>query len=318
MKKFMTTLAAFSAGSLFLLLLSCESMGSVLSAAGKAGAAIAEKSGKISSSTANAISNAAESTGQALNQATATITPEQQYYIGRAVAANILTHYSLDTKDVDLTNYLNEICNTITINSAKPDIYNGYHVAILDSSEINAFSTPGGHIFITKGLLACTNSEDTIAAVLAHEISHIQLGHALSSIKSSRWQSLGATVGTNLADVITASTKTDLSKVTSVFNSSVNDIVSTLLNSGYSQTQEFAADSNALKLLAQAGYNPDAMLTMLKGLEKGEQGKSTGFVKTHPSPEARIANVNKTLGNYQITDTSAYRSARYKQFNEID
>jgi predicted Zn-dependent protease len=303
-KIFLPVICVFITVSLFS---ACGSMGALSSI----GATIAQKAGVIDKNTATAISNS----GQALAQAGATITPEQEYYIGRAVAANILTHYKIDSSNPALTQYLNDICATITVNSSRPDIYNGYHVAILDSDEINAFSTSGGHIFVTRGLIACTDSEDSLAAVLAHEIAHIQLKHSLKAIKTNR---INTALLTTVVSAGAAASKKDVQQVTDMFNNSVGDIVNTMLNSGYSQTQEFAADSTALGLLANAGYNPSAMLTMLKLLEKGEQGKTGGFVKTHPSPEARIANVEKTLGQYKVTDTSSYRTARYKEIGLVN
>jgi len=64
------------------------------------------------------------------------ITPEGEYFLGRAVAANILTRYRLQTNIPALTAYLNRICNALVINSIRPEIFNGYRVAILDTDEI--------------------------------------------------------------------------------------------------------------------------------------------------------------------------------------
>ena len=73
------------------------------------------------------------------------ITPEEAYYIGRTVAAIITKNYKIYDSP-DATRYLNKICSAITINSAMPYLYKGYYVAILDTDEINALATPGGHI----------------------------------------------------------------------------------------------------------------------------------------------------------------------------
>ena len=121
-----------------------------------------------------------DSTAAAFNsisKATEEITPENEYYIGRSVAANLLTNYKTYSSP-RLEAYLNKICQVLVMNSDNPDSYNGYHVKILDSSEVNAFSTSGGHILITTGLIECAKSEDGLAAVVAHEIGHIHLKHS--------------------------------------------------------------------------------------------------------------------------------------------
>src|SRR5574344_2492121 len=113
------------------------------------------------------------------------ITPEQEYYIGRAVAGTILEKYNVYNSE-KMQKYLNEICSAIVINSDKPVLYKGYYVAILDTDEVNAFATSGGHILVSRGLLSCAESEDARAAGIAHEVSHIQLQHSIKAIKSSR------------------------------------------------------------------------------------------------------------------------------------
>jgi predicted Zn-dependent protease len=268
-------------------------------------AQVAGASGVIDKNTANAISNSSN----AMANAAEDITPEQEYYIGRAVAANILKTYSLWKDGPALTDYVNRICNAIAINSPMPEIYNGYHAAILDSNEINAFATSGGHIFITRGLIGAAKSEDALAGVIAHEIAHIQLQHSIKAIKTSRITQALMVTGASAAG---AATGYDVNEMTSIFNETVGDIVSTLVNNGYSQSQEFEADATALSLLADAGYNPGGLIDMLKELEKTQKGQSGGFNKTHPSPDKRLAAAEKALAKQpKVTDTSSYRRARF-------
>ena len=118
---------------------------------------------------------------------------EDAYYIGRAAAAAMLKKYSF-YEDPKLESYLNKICQTLVTNSDEPLPYNGYHVKVLDSDEVNAFSTPGGHILITRGMVNCATSEDSMAAILAHEIAHIQLQHGLKTIKEKRINESGADI----------------------------------------------------------------------------------------------------------------------------
>jgi len=276
--------------------LSCQSFASA--------AQIAGATGLINQNTANAISISSQAIGKAAEE----ITPEQEYYIGRAVAANILSTYKLWNANPRLVAYVNRICNAIVINSPRPDIFSGYHVMLLDSDEINAFATSGGHIFITRGLIAAAKSEDALAGVIAHEIAHIQLQHSIKSIKTSRITQALMVTGTSAAG---AAAGYDVKELTDVFNESVGEIVTTMVNNGYSKTQEFDADTTALGLLAATGYNPSGLIDMLRELEKIQGNKSGGFNKTHPTPAQRISNAQKSVSKYKVANTAESRQARF-------
>jgi predicted Zn-dependent protease len=278
-----------------------------MAGAAGAGAQLASSMGVIDQGTADAISKSSEAIGRATEE----ITPEQEYYIGRAVGANILTNYKTWNGSPNLTAYLNRICNTIVINSPRPEIYNGYHVAILDSDEINAFATSGGHIFITRGLIACTDSEDSLAGVIAHEISHIQLQHSIKAIKNSRITQALLVTGASAASAATGGT--DLAELTDIFNESVGEIVTTMVEKGYSRTQEFDADTKALELMASAGYDPSALISMLQVLEKNQGSHPGGFNKTHPTPAQRITSARLSSGKYSVQDTRSFRQTRYNR-----
>jgi predicted Zn-dependent protease len=295
---------------LVLAVLACESIdsGTLGGIAGAGAAGIASALG-VDDATAQNIGkgvSAGTATFVESKRAADALTPENEYFLGRAVAANIAAKYPIYTASPALQVYLNKICDTIVINSPRPDIYKGYHVAILDTREINAFATPGGHIFVTRGLIACAASEDALAAVIAHEVAHIQLRHALTSIRNARY--VNAAVSGALAG-IGEGVGGNAKELASVMSDSVNEVITTLVVEGFSKSQELEADSTALSLLASAGYQPSGILDMLHSLEQ-KQG-SAGFSKTHPSPVDRIANVNKTLNSYTVQDTRSYRTRRF-------
>ena len=240
-------------------------------------------------------------------KATSPITPEQEYYIGRSVAASILNTYSV-LDDKELTLYLNKICQVLVLNSPKPNLYKGYVVAILDSPQINAFATSGGHILVTKGLISCATTEDSLAAIIAHEIAHIQLQHAIESIKSDRWTEAGFQT---LGAAINVKNQGETKELASLFSDTVNSIASSLINIGYSQSQEFDADSTALSLMHNAGYEPHAMLEMLSLLQEKQPFSSGGFAKTHPSAQNRIEKIQSELKAYQRKPIPEIRYTRF-------
>ena len=254
---------------------------------------------------ASAILNATAS----ISNAADTITPENEYYIGRAVAATILTHYKVYNAPAKEA-YLNEICRVITENSDKSEIYNGYHVKILDSNEVNAFSTSGGHILLTRGILKCARSEDALAAVIAHEVAHIHLQHSLKAVKSSRIQEAFKDSADALVTAVASKAAADK------MNEVVGDTVSTMIKNGYSQSQEYDADKRAVQLMYDAGYDPYAMNDMLSKMSYNQKGSKIGFYKTHPSPEKRMKKLKSVLKNYNYKNSAAKR-LRQKRFKKI-
>jgi predicted Zn-dependent protease len=270
------------------LFMSCETFARDLANAIDVSAQGTAQAGYISQGTADNISQV----GYAFSRLE-DITPEQEYYIGRAVGANILTHYKIYTQEPVLTAYVNQIVDALTVNSPNPELYNGYHAVILDSDELNAFATSGGHIFLTMGIIKSADCEDALAAVIAHEIAHIQLQHNIKAIKASRF------VG-----VITS-----IMELTTIFSESVSDIVTTMINDGYSRDLEFEADNLAVTLLVSAGYEPSGLLEMLRFLEQNQAANPGGVNKTHPAPADRIARVTGAFVPAQ--DSRSFRRVRF-------
>ena len=251
----------------------------------------------------------AESTkrvGTAVTKTFQDITPEQEYYIGRTVAATVLANYKAYPTE-DLNGYLNRMGQSLAQFSTKPETFGGYHFLALDSDDINAFAAPGGLILVTRGLLKCCQNEDELAAVLAHEIGHVEKVHGLRAIKTGRLGSaltiLAVEAGKNLAGE-------QLAEVTKAFDESINDISATLMNSGYSRKLEYEADAAAIAILKQAGYEPGALAAMLENMAKNWDASRKDFAATHPAPADRIAELRK-LGVTASTASAAPRQQRF-------
>jgi len=237
------------------------------------------------------------------------ITPEQEYFIGRTVSAVIVNEYK--PYDHQAANdYLNLLGQTLGMASDLPETFTGYHFLILDSESINAFATPSGLIFVTKGLIRCCPSEDALAAVLAHEIAHVQFKHGLQAINKSRVTSALTTIG--IAGMATHE-GIDMTLAPDTFYNSVNDITTTLVNDGYSKKFEYAADKAAVTIMSRVGYNPAALLDMLRSMKDRLQPDGTDFVRTHPSPKSRISKVRKVIDATSAPQSPA-RQKRYQQF----
>jgi predicted Zn-dependent protease len=254
------------------------------------------------------ISGALSQMNDAISQPDDDISSRDAYFLGRAVGASLLARYGLYTEKPALTEYLNQICAAITINSPTPDIYGGYHVSILNSPDLNAFATAGGHIFICRGLLEALTTEDALAAVLAHEIAHIQLNHSAELINYMRITRDLSTVADRAAGIATR--EASLSERKMLFDNAVREMVTTLVETGYTREQEFQADNYALTLLALAGYSPLSLTEVLTLLQNA--GGTGGYNGTHPSPELRINNARRELPRYKVQDdTRSFRAPRF-------
>ena len=251
----------------------------------------------------------AESTkrvGTAVTKTFQDITPEQEYYVGRTVAATVLANYKAYPAE-DLNGYLNRLGQALAQFSTKPETFGGYHFLTLDSDDINAFAAPGGLILVTRGLMKCCQNEDELAAVLAHEIGHVEKVHGLRAIKTGRLNSaltiLAVEAGKNLAGE-------QLAEVTKAFDESINDISGTLMNSGYSRKLEYEADAAAVAILKQAGYNSGALVAMLENMAKNWDASRKDFAATHPAPADRIKELQKS----GVASSKTSANARQKRF----
>ncbi len=252
------------------------------------GAQIAAGTGAITTGQAESITRSA----QAAEKTWQDLTPEQEHYIGRAVAATVFQSYP-PLNQPGANTYLNLLGQSLAIFSDRPETFGGYHFLLLDSDEINAFAAPGGLILVTRGMLRCCESEDELAAVLAHEICHVERKHGLSSIKQGRLTEALTVVAAESARQFGSE---ELASLTEQFEASVGDVVMTLTTSGYSRNQERAADAAAVQLLQRAGYPQAAMITMLERMdERLAHAGGLGFAKTHPSARSRADALRKVI-----------------------
>jgi len=199
--------------------------------------------------------------------------PKFQYEIGYRTSAKILGSTPTIT-DQAANTYINLLGKSL----AKNYQLNTYRwtFGILQSDDINAFAASGGFIFVTKGLLKELNSEDELAAVLAHEIAHVKFNHYIKVVKK---QMLAEFTSKSLNDKGT----TDLE--------ALSNASTLLLSRGLDKQSEFEADREATLILSKSGYDPSAMADVLSMLEKKATEKSQAMsflLTTHPHPTQRL------------------------------
>jgi beta-barrel assembly-enhancing protease len=254
----------------------------------KVGTTVGMATGQISSEDKEKIDQLAVQTEKAARP----MTDQEEYYVGRAVAATILGQYRLYRQE-RLTRYLNEVGQAVALASSRPTTYGGYHFALLDTPEINALACPGGIIFITVGMLKKAQNEEELAAILAHEVGHVSSKDGLKAIQRARWTEVATLLGTEAAKKLSGA---ELAKLVSLFEGSVNDVVKTLTVNGYSREQEAQADQNALIFLWRVGYDPRGLTDYLDKLAKEQTGGAKqGLFTTHPGMKDRLAKAKSTI-----------------------
>ncbi len=306
-REFMTTAGRYAlyglgVAPLFSAVISgCEGM----EEAATIGASLGQATGVITGQQAESIIKS----GKAVARGFKDITPEQEYYIGRAVGASLLSQYPpFANRAANL--YINTLGQALAQVSDLPETFNGYHFLILDTNEINAFAAPGGLIFVTRGMLKCCRNEDATAAVLAHEIGHVENRHGLQAIKKSRVTAALSTLALEGAKNLGGQ---ELAELTRTFEASINDITATLVNSGYSLAFEKQADNSAVTILQRIGYDPNGLIDMLGQMKTRLAPGSPGFGRTHPTPAVRIANIQNRTGIFKPVPIRSARQARFER-----
>jgi predicted Zn-dependent protease len=223
------------------------------------------------------------SVAKTLGSAVTRMSPEEETEIGRGIAASVAGRYGI-VRDEQLTRYVCLVGETVAEKSDQPGI--PYHFAVLDTDIINAFSCPGGYVFVTRGTLAIIDSEAELAAVLAHEISHVAHKDITREIEKQQFFQAGNDVAGTL-----------LHTDPSIFNAATS-FGTDLLFKGLSRSDEYTADESALGYTAAAGYDPTALLTFLEKLKNASYSDDSGpklFFATHPQIDDRIGKVRALI-----------------------
>ncbi len=231
--------------------------------------------------------------------------PAEEHYIGRAVAAQVLTRGYEVSKDEALADYVNKVGHAVVyLSDEVRHTFIGYRFAVLESNEVNAFATPGGTVFVTRGLIEATQSEDELAAVLAHEVAHVTLRHGLEAIQESNLLGAFQYLGESAAEATLG--PGELDKLSDIFGDSVDDIVLTMVEKGYDRDKEYAADEAGESYVKAAGYRTGVLAAFIARLD-GEGG----LMSTHPGPGERVEELGSPPLGAIAPEAEQARNARY-------
>lgn len=238
----------------------------------------------------------------------------QEVALGNQASQQIMQQYK-PYNDTALQSYVNTVGQQLAAKSHRANL--DFHFTVVDSTQINAFALPGGHIYITRALMAYLNSEAELAAVLGHEIGHVTARHGVR--QQSSQQATG--IGMGLLGIF----------VPGMNNAAVSQAVQVAgaaLLSGYGREHELESDRLGAEYLANVGYDPTAMLDVVRVLKNQEifdqklaamEGREPrryhGLFASHPDNDTRLQEAISYVSQQQ---TTADRTERDRYLDNID
>lgn len=211
------------------------------------------------------------------------LSPEQEIALGLHAAPEMAQQHGGVVESGPEAESVRRVGTFLVHNSvAKNSPYEFNFHLLADTQVVNAFALPGGQVFITRALLRQLESEGQLAGVLGHEIGHVIERHGAEHMaKQQLTQGLTAAIATASDNPNSAA---------------MAQAVGSMLNMKYGRSDELESDKWGVTLLAETGYDPRALIGVMKVLERASGGRSQPeFMSTHPSPENRIERIEETI-----------------------
>jgi len=213
------------------------------------------------------------------------LTSEQEIAIGLQSAPQMAQQHGGLYPDQNYQKFVDQVGRKLVNNSiAKKTNYQYDFHLLRDAETINAFALPGGQIFITYALFSKLENEDQLAGVLGHEIAHVVGRHS-----AERMAKQGLTQGI-------------LGGISVGFDPSTAQgaaAIANVMNLSYGRDDELESDDLGVKFMMDAGYNPVALIGVMKILkEAAGPNRTSERMSTHPDPENRIEKINEAIKKY--------------------
>jgi len=226
---------------------------------------------------------------------------EKDKEVGQATARQVEADMGL-YEEPGKAEYLNRVGERLV--TAHSDQRFTYQFGVVDQYQPNAFALPGGYIYVSRGLLVLTNSEDELANVLAHEIIHVSRRHSAKQSAKAAVPVLFALPGAIVGGVVHPDLGALLMAPAAVLGGAYL--------ASHSRQDEFESDQMGQQMASEAGYDPSALAAILARIEAFAEEYSgrkriPGFFDTHPSTPDRVARVLQDAGKieWQRRDAAA-------------
>jgi predicted Zn-dependent protease len=216
------------------------------------------------------------------------LTREQEVALGLQSAPAMAEEMGGLDPDPTLSALVEEVGTRLANNSVAAQSGYEFRFHLLrDPETVNAFALPGGPIFITRGLLGRLETEAQLAGVLGHEIGHVIGRHSAEQIaKSQLAQGLVGAVGVATSDDYGPNRQAQ----------AVASVVAQMVQLRYGRSDELQSDTLGVRLMAEAGYDPRALIDVMRVLAEASGGRSQPeFMNSHPDPGNRDALIRETI-----------------------
>ncbi|MGB9627648.1 MAG: M48 family metalloprotease [Thermodesulfobacteriota bacterium] len=231
--------------------------------------------------------------GSLWKEALALMTPEEEKKLGKKILLEMEGKLGM-VKDPTLQAFINKIGYSLVAQvGASPFEYKFY---LVNSTDPNAYAIPGGHIFLTTGLIVLAENEHEVAGVISHEISHAQARHVAELIERSKRLNL-ATLAAIVAGILVGGGGKTSEAVTLTALSAGQ-----ALTLKYTREMEVDADHQSLNYMTKAGYDPNGLISFLNKIYKislTSGPKIPAYLSTHPATENRISLLENLLQSGQ-------------------
>ena len=217
------------------------------------------------------------------------ITADQEVALGLQAVPEMEQQYGGLSNNTRAQALVDQVCRRLVERSdAGKSEYPFQCHLLADTNTINAFALPGGQVFITTALFSRLETEGQLAGVLGHEIGHVVARHGAEHIaKTQLTQDLTGAV-------VVASY--DPNNPNSQYAAAFAALIGQLVDLRYGRNDELESDTLGVRFMAQAGYDPNAMVRVMQILEEASSGGYTPeFFSTHPNPENRIARIQEAI-----------------------
>jgi predicted Zn-dependent protease len=222
-------------------------------------------------------------------QHTGGMSPQQEIALGLQAAPKMEQQYGGLSDNAKASAFVEKVGEKITARSdaSKTPYQFDFHL-LADENTVNAFALPGGQVFITMALLKRLKTEGQLAAVLGHEITHVVARHSAEQIAKQQ-----LTQGLTGAAVLATY---DPNNPASRNSAQIAALIGGMVNMKFGRSDELEADRYGVRFMSEAGYDPRAMISLMKILEESAGGKrQPEFFSTHPNPEHRIAKIQQAI-----------------------
>jgi predicted Zn-dependent protease len=217
------------------------------------------------------------------------LTAEQEIGLGLQAAPEMAQQFGGLHPDEEAQATVDQVCSRIVQQSAAKDTPYQYECHVLaDEETINAFALPGGQVFITAGLLKQLQTEGQVAGVLSHEIGHVVARHGAEHMAKAR-----LTQGLTGAAVLATY---DPDNPSSRNSAAMAALIGQMVNMRFGREDELESDRLGVRFMSEAGYDPRAMVDVMKVLEEAAGGgRQPEFFSTHPNPDRRIERIEQMI-----------------------